>query len=253
MGKVKDKVGMKFGKLLVISLSHVGEHGAVWNCICDCGNPHVARGDRLIYGKTSSCGCGHIGASITHGMSGTDIHQVWLDARQRCRNIKNKNYHNYGGRGIIFDESWDSFEVFYTDMAYGYSKGLELDRIDNNKGYSKDNCRWVTRKQNLRNTRRNRIIEYKGVSYCVEDFCRLSNTNPNTVYGRLNKGYSLDESLSSTIFREKPVINGEGEIFKSARQACKFLGKKYGGGIAACCRGKQRTAHGTTWAYYTPT
>lgn len=87
--------------------------------------------------------------------------------KSRCSNEKNTRYSDYGGRGIkVCDEWLNSFESFYRDMGEGYKEGLQIDRIDNNRGYSKDNCRWVYRSINARNQRKrkNSTSKYKGVS-----------------------------------------------------------------------------------------
>ena len=89
--------------------------------------------------------------SRTHGQSGTVLYKVWKTMRQRCMNPNDTNYFRYAGRGIGICERWDKYELFYSDMAPSYKTGLQLDRRDNNKGYSPENCHWVTRSQNMSN------------------------------------------------------------------------------------------------------
>lgn len=82
----------------------------------------------------------------THGMVAL-IYECWHHMKQRCNGTANKNANkNYHDRGIGYDPRWNKFESFERNMSEGYSKGLDLDRIDNNKGYSKENCRWISRK-----------------------------------------------------------------------------------------------------------
>ena len=87
-----------------------------------------------------------------HGMAYTRTYKVWKSMVQRCTNSKDTRYHRYGGRGITVCDDWKDFRNFYRDMGDA-PDGLEIDRIDNYKGYCKENCRWVTRKENLNNTK----------------------------------------------------------------------------------------------------
>jgi len=94
----------------------------------------------------------------SHGMSRHPMYFVWRSMRRRCDSPNSKYYNDYGGRGISVCDSWNrSFINFYNDMGDTYLDGLEIDRIDNNGGYNKDNCRWATRSTNIANRRK-----YKG-------------------------------------------------------------------------------------------
>lgn len=87
-------------------------------------------------------------------MSSTKVYNTWIAMKMRCTNKNNENYERYGGRGISVCKEWfDSFESFYKDIGYMHKDGLELDRIDNNGNYCKENCRWVTRSRNHTNKR----------------------------------------------------------------------------------------------------
>ena len=100
---------------------------------------------------------------VHHGMTKTPEYRVWAEMKGRCSNPRNKSYHNYGARGIFVCREWiDSFEKFITDMGRRPSKNHSIDRIDNSKGYSPSNCKWVTRKEQSNNQRSNVMISFMG-------------------------------------------------------------------------------------------
>ena len=129
---------------------------------CHCGKVFTCLIDSIKRNKTKSCGCLNDEARIntgkskrTHGLSKTPLYNCWTRMKGRCYNTKNKDYKEYGGRGIFVCERWRiSFENFHSDMSETYIKGLELDRIDVNGEYSPENCRWVTEQTQAWNKRR---------------------------------------------------------------------------------------------------
>lgn len=140
---------------------------------CYCGKEFKTQITSVNSGNTKSCGCYNIyqikKTKTTHGKSNHILIYILSDMKRRCNNPKHHQYHDYGGRGITICEEWkNDFMSFYNwAMSNGYEKGLSIDRIDNDKGYSPDNCRWTTRNIQARNTRR--IIKanksgYRGVS-----------------------------------------------------------------------------------------
>ena len=131
-----DLSGQRFGKLLVTSYSH-SQRGAMWKCVCDCGNSTVVRAGNLRSGNTTSCGCvqreyiRNLGR--THGKSGMPEFRIFMSMIQRCENPNSPAFANYGGRGISVASEWrQSFEKFLSDVGPRPSKNHSLDRIDVN-------------------------------------------------------------------------------------------------------------------------
>jgi hypothetical protein len=193
MGKRIDLKGRRFNRLLVIAYAGtIGKPNcreATWQCKCDCGNTTTVRAGDLMSGKTQSCGCfgkeKRLEANVSHGMSHNSTYSSWKAMKKRCNNPNEIDYKYYGGRGVIVCTRWkNSFENFYSDMGEK-PKGLTLERIDNNKGYSPENCYWATRSQQSRNTRTNRMIIYRGKKQCVADWADEIGINYHALYGRL--------------------------------------------------------------------
>lgn len=98
------------------------------------------------------------------------FYNIWVNMKDRCSNPRSKFFHNYGGRGIKVSKNWLTFKNFYSDMKDLYQPGLTLDRIDNNGGYSKDNCRWATWKVQQNNRRDNRFFTFNGKTLTLTDW-----------------------------------------------------------------------------------
>lgn len=155
-----EPVGKRFGRLVIIKEAGKNKHrDALWWCQCDCGNIVKAIGSNLRKKGAKSCGCLQKEAAIKtgnnnskHGMTGTKTFAIWQAMLQRCINPNSKGYRFYGKRGISVDERWFKFEDFFEDMGEK-PKGLTLDRKDNEKGYCKENCRWVSMAIQNRNKR----------------------------------------------------------------------------------------------------
>jgi len=131
------------------------------------------------------------------GISHRPLATVWKDMMRRCNNTNRHEYKNYGGRGICVDSSWSDYYQFEKDMLGTYAKGLTLDRIDNDGNYSKSNCRWVSRADQNRNTRRNIRIVYKGVSDTVRNWVTFFNIKRSTFEMRLFYGWDLEKALTT--------------------------------------------------------
>lgn len=186
-GKSKkiDLTNQRFGRLLVIKDSLMrAKTCVIWECLCDCGNITNVDGMSLRYGDTRSCGCfakEKASARLkTHGMTGTREFIAWTAMRRRCLDPKNASYEHYGKRGITVCYRWlNSFENFYNDMGAIPLNYASLDRIDNDKGYSPENCRWATNKQQCRNKSDNLVVRYNGIEKVRVEWLELMGIDKN--------------------------------------------------------------------------
>lgn len=201
-----DIIGLKSGKLYIdeymgIELNDHGIRESFYKCKCDCGNEVIKPRRNLIRNKVKSCGCINkermkIGHPI-HGQSHTRLYKLWKGMRRRC-NDKNNDRNNkyYVSKGIMVCDEWNDFEIFM-NWAYenGYRDGLSIDRIDNNKDYCPDNCRFVTMDEQRNNTSRSRFITFNGVTKTAIDWSRETGVKYKTIISRLNRGLPPEEVL----------------------------------------------------------
>lgn len=189
MGKKKDLTGQKFGRLTALSYSHQNHLGvSYWKFRCDCGNEITTAGAQVVRGHATSCGCRQREAAaannLSHGKTNTPTYRIWLNMRTRCLNPSRKQWKDWGGRGISFDPLWNDFSVFLADMGER-PEGLSLERKDNSKNYSKDNCVWATAKQQCRNTRRNRRITIGGATKLLCEWEETSGIDADCITKRI--------------------------------------------------------------------
>jgi hypothetical protein len=129
---------------------------------------------------------------FTHGMSFHPAYQNWMHAKGRCNDTRNKYYKDYGGRGIKVCDRWSSFEAFWEDMGPTWKEGLTLDRINNQKGYEPDNCRWATAMEQANNRWDNRIINTPNGRMTISQAARLFGINQHTLFGRVRANWPDD-------------------------------------------------------------
>lgn len=199
----KNIQGKKFSKLYVLSPA---QKPATWVCLCDCGKLCEKSQTNLRRGDAKSCGCLRLEYNQNrrrfHGKPfGRHSHKteytIWACAKSRCINPKDTNYKNYGARGIKMCPAWsESFEQFIKDMGRR-PQGLTLDRIDFNKGYSKENCRWATQKEQQNNKRTNTIMTYKGKRLNLKQWSELTGIRYDTVVNRYTKGLEPEKVLAT--------------------------------------------------------
>jgi hypothetical protein len=160
-GNFKDISGQRFARLTVFEFSHIGKYGAAcWHCLCDCGNKIIVSGRNVRLGITKSCGCLQRerarDTQFKHGLINSLEYSSWAHMISRCTNPNTKQFKDWGGRGIKVCERWlNSFEDFISDMGRQPTDGKRytIERINNDLGYFKENCKWATYKEQRANQR----------------------------------------------------------------------------------------------------
>lgn len=202
-GRIIDLTSKTYGRLVVLGLSPIKKgNNRSWVCQCECGNRTIVlRGD-LTSGKTSSCGC-YLSEQTskrnsiyktTHGQSGDRLHGIWINMKQRCTNLNDDAYQNYGARGIEVCQEWEESYISFRDWAHsnGYQDDLSIDRIDNNGNYEPSNCHWSTPTQQNNNKRNNVLIEYQNKKQTIPEWSRITGINKSTLYSRHARGVTGD-------------------------------------------------------------
>lgn len=194
-------LGQKFGHLTVVGARGSDGHHTLWEVRCDCGNASVKIGAELRK-KTRFCShqCPLFAARLrenraTHSMSRHPAFAVWSSMLARCRNPRHRAYKNYGGRGIRVCPEWLTFVEFWDDMGQGYETGLTLDRIDNEAGYSRENCRWTTPETQCRNKRNNVVIPTPAGRMTVAEASERFGIGVTTIFYRIKSGWPADKLL----------------------------------------------------------
>lgn len=171
----------------------------MWKCLCDCGNEIVTGRNDLERGSCKSCGCYR--REVTHNrmttkrFSNIRLYNVYDNMKARCYRPNNIRYKNYGGQGITICDEWlgkNGFDNFCEwSLANGYDPNLPrgkctIDRIDVNKGYSPQNCRWVDNVVQARNTRKNRWITINGETHCLAEWSEITGISRKTIAKRVD-------------------------------------------------------------------
>ena len=163
-----DLTGRTFGRLAVVACGGPDKRGSIlWDCLCECGNRKPIRGADLKRGLVQSCGCWNSEVTsrrnLSHGKSTTRLYRIWQAMHDRTGNPRASNYKYYGARSIKVCAEWTDFEPFAEWAEQnGYESHLSIDRINNDGNYEPLNCRWATQSQQVRNSRRCKILNQQG-------------------------------------------------------------------------------------------
>ena len=206
MGRFHDLTGQRFGQLLVIERAEDKTTGSkpktMWRCLCDCGKETVVWGSSLTQGTTVSCGC----KKRKHGFANKErLYETWQNMKRRCNNPRNKRYKQNGARGIKDCAEWAHDYVAFRNwaMSNGYGDDLTIDRIDVDKGYSPDNCRWVGAKIQANNMTRNRFITFRGKTMTLSQWAEELGLSYGVINHRIQRGWDMDKIANT------PVRGGE--------------------------------------------
>lgn len=207
---IDDITGLRFGRLVVIRKLKSYEKKSrqyCWLCKCDCGNYTHGCANKLKEGLQKSCGClkeeiktdiGNVNRK--YKFSDKRLYGVFKSMHSRCRDKNHREYHNYGGRGIKVCEEWNETNGYDAFAEWAIKNGYDsnadfgectLDRIDTNKDYSPDNCRWITNKEQQANRRDSIILEYSGEKHCIAEWSRLLNVSEDKIRYHVRKGRDL--------------------------------------------------------------
>lgn len=191
-------IGMKFGKLEVIKYLYTNEkRKTIYLCKCECGNLKEIKRNSLVSGHTKSCGCIKKTGNLKHGQRNTKLYGTWLNIKDRCNNKNNSHFKYYGKKGIKMCDEWtNDFATFMKwALENGYVEGLSIERIDNNKGYNPNNCKWIAKEKQARNrsSTKFQIINEKKMS--LIEISKKFNIKPSTIYARYRRGKRNEELL----------------------------------------------------------
>jgi hypothetical protein len=142
---------------------------------------------------------------LKHGLSRTPEYRAWQTMRHRCTNPNSPAWDDYGGRGITICAEWlDDPAAFIAHVGPRPSPKHEIDRIDNDKGYEPGNVRWATRSVNDQNRRSNHLIEFQGETLALVEWSRRTGINPDTIYCRIERGWSVERALTTPARAKAP-------------------------------------------------
>lgn len=205
-------VGKTYGSWLV---QEGPTRGKKYYCVClSCGvTTKYIKGYDLVKGRTTTCrSCATRLRRETHGMSNSLEYNTWVHMNQRCHNPKNKDYKNYGGRGIEVYPLWrNSFESFYMMIGPRPNPDDTIERIDYNKGYEPGNVKWLSRQKQVLNKRDNIYLEIDGVSKTVSQWALESPVSSFTIYKRIKRGWLDTHGTYKTVFTPSHAGRVSGE------------------------------------------
>ena len=203
--KFVDLTGQRFGRLTVIKRVENNGKKVMWLCRCDCGNETTVFSGYLRNGDTKSCGCLSKDKlrerRFKHGESRkTRLYNIWIHIKHRTSGKANEKRTKkwYTDKNIKMCEEWSDFRNFRDwANANGYDDSLTIDRIDGNKGYSPENCRWVDWKTQTRNKSNNINITRNGETKCLKDWCTELGLKYRSIFQRIARGWDKEKALTT--------------------------------------------------------
>lgn len=210
MGRPANNIaGQRVGYMTAIQrVGSTEGNKPLWELRCDCGEVRYSTSSRFIAGQLQSCGCKKkqiiSERNTRHGLSRHPIYAVWDTMIARCHRPTHKSYIHYSQRGITVCEGWrNSFQAFADDMFPTYKSGLQLDRIDNDGGYNKDNCRWASATTQANNTSSNRMITTPKGSLTVAQAAREFGIGVTTLLNRIETGWPQEQWFIPASYKNK--------------------------------------------------
>lgn len=206
-----DITGNVYGRLTAIEqVENPKGTRPLWLCVCVCGTTKNVLHNNLKHNLVKSCGCLNaevrVSSKTTHGLSKHKLFKTWEGLVSRCTNTSNKDYTAYGGRGITVSASWlESPQNFFDDMG-DRPEGSTLERIKNNLGYSKDNCRWANSFEQGANKRNNNVGTVEGETVHLAGAARSHNIPESTIRNRLALGMALEEAVNTPVRVKTPFL-----------------------------------------------
>lgn len=209
MKKIIDLTNQRFGYLIVEEFIERKNGNTWWRCKCDCGKQTVTTTCRLRNGETKSCGCYYKNGKYRIKLTDSErrLHRIYKAMLSRCYKNNNPSFKNYGERGIKVCDEWkNSIDNFVSwALNNGYKDDLTIDRIDNDKSYKPDNCRWVTQKEQNNNTRRNVYIQFEGEKKTISQWAETLDITSEALRARLKK-MSTKDALKTNRMRKKKCV-----------------------------------------------
>lgn len=205
MKKIKNHANEVYGRLTVLQFIERKEQKSYWKCRCSCGKEITIPISYLTSGDTKSCGC--LKKEIVSKrekekafIKNHRLYNIWQDMKRRCYNLTRNSYKYYGAKNIIVCDEWKNNFKIFQNWAFknGYNDKLTIDRIDNKKGYTPNNCRWVTRFEQNNNMSTNHKIIYENKIYnSMSSFCREKKINYDKFRQKIRQGYTIQDALTS--------------------------------------------------------
>lgn len=208
MSKFIDLTGKKFNYLTVVNRVENDKKGcARWNCLCNCGNYKIVRASNLKSNAVKSCGCLSKKPPYNkiHGESNSRLYRKWSSMKKRCYDENQKNYNDYGGRGIKVCDEWRNDFLAFKEWTLRTrdDESLTLERIDVNGDYSPENCTWLDAKGQANNRRNCILFTYNGKTQNLMQWCEELDLKYKLIHDRIKKyGWSFEKAISIPIKKQ---------------------------------------------------